>query len=167
MKPESVDQSSVARLSKAALAAAAALWVLLAAFDNVVDYDSNFQFVRHVLEMDSTFPGNAGLSRAIHAPILHHAAYVLIITVEFAVAILSGFGAIRMALAHADPARFRRARVPAIAGLTLGILLWLVGFEVIAGEWFMMWQSRIWNAQESAFRFVAALGVILVFISLE
>ena len=117
--------------------------------------------------MDTTFPGNAGLWRAIHAPILHHAAYVLIITVEFTVAILAGGGAIRMALAHANPARFRRAQVPAIAGLTLGILLWLVGFEVIAGEWFMMWQSRVWNAQESAFRFIAAFGVILVFISLE
>jgi predicted small integral membrane protein len=43
-------------------------------------------------------------------------------------------------------------------------LLWLVGFEVIGGEYFMMWQSPSWNGQEAAFRFlvVCLLGMIFL-----
>ena len=163
----SIDATSISRLSKAVLVAAVAAWSLLVAFNNVFDYASNFQFVRHVLEMDTTFPGNAGMWRAIHAPILQHAAYALIIATEFAVGVLAGLGAIGMARAHSDVTLFRRARSLSIAGLALGILLWLLGFEVIAGEWFLMWQSRSWNAEGSAFRFVVVLSAILIFISLD
>ena len=161
----SSDAASVTRLSKAVLVGAAAAWVSLVAINNILDYPSNFEFVRHVLEMDTTFPGNAGLWRAIHAPLLHHGAYVLIIATEFAAGALAGLGALRMAGAHSDVARFRASKPLAIAGLTLGVVLYLVGFEVIAGEWFMMWQSRIWNAQESAFRFAVVFVVILTFVS--
>ena len=163
----SIDATYLSRLSKAALTAAAAAWSLLVACNNVFDYASNLEFVRHVLEMDTTFPSNAGMLRAIHAPLLHHAAYALIIVVEFAVGIVAGLGALRMFRARGDAGQFRQAKGLAVAGLTLGILLWLVGFEVVAGEWFMMWQSRTWNAQESAFRFATAFGVILVFVSLD
>jgi predicted small integral membrane protein len=30
----------------------------LVGINNVMDYRANFQFVQHVLEMDTTFPGN-------------------------------------------------------------------------------------------------------------
>jgi predicted small integral membrane protein len=40
----------------------------------------------------------------------------------------------------------------AIAGLTLGLLLWLVAFIAVGGEWFLMWQSAEWNGEEAAFR---------------
>lgn len=34
----------------------------------------------------------------------------------------------------------------------------------IGGEWFLMWQSTLWNSQQAAFRFVAILGIILVYL---
>ena len=34
------------------------LFALLVAYDNVVDYGTNYAFVRHVLTMDTTFSGN-------------------------------------------------------------------------------------------------------------
>jgi predicted small integral membrane protein len=42
-------------------------------------------------------------------------------------------------------------------------LIWFVGFLVIAGEWFAMWQSASWSGKESAFRFVASFLLITVF----
>ena len=39
----------------------------------------------------------------------------------------------------------------------LGFLVWFLGFMVIGGEWFAMWQSQTWNGQEAAFRFYAAV----------
>jgi len=153
------------RLSKVALVAAIALWLALVAFGNLTDYGSNLAFVQHVLAMDSIFPDAAIHYRAIHAPLLQHAAYVLIIAAEALAAVLCGVGAWRMWRARRTPAAtFQRAMRPAVAGLTLGVLLWLGGFMAIGGEWFGMWMSTQWNGLASAFRFVVVLLAALLYL---
>jgi predicted small integral membrane protein len=52
-------------------------------------------------------------------------------------------------------------RVP-ILGLTLSMLLWLVAFLSVGGEWFLMWQSRTWNGEEAAFRTFAVVALVLL-----
>jgi len=32
----------------------------------------------------------------------------------------------------------------------------------VGAEWFLMWQSRIWNGQEAAFRMFAVVGIVLL-----
>ena len=61
---------------------------------------------------------------------------------------------------------FNRAKVWAVAGLTLGFCVWFFGFLVVAGDYFAMWQSRSWNAQESAFRFTMVILGVLIFLML-
>ena len=46
------------RLSKLVLVGMVAVFALLVGVNNVVDYDSNFEFVQHVLSMDTTFQNN-------------------------------------------------------------------------------------------------------------
>jgi predicted small integral membrane protein DUF2165 len=58
----------ISRLSKTLLVAASAFYYTLVVFNNLTDYNSNYQFVHHVLLMDSTFPGNRGMWRAIQPP---------------------------------------------------------------------------------------------------
>jgi len=151
------------RLSKILLTATIALWLALVAFGNITDYGSNLVFVQHVLAMDSIFP-DAGIHyRAIHAPLLQHAAYVLIIATETLAAVLCGAGGWRMWRARRAPAAtFRRAGRLAVAGLTVGVLLWLGGFMAVGGEWFGMWMSTQWNGLASAFRFVVVLLAALI-----
>jgi hypothetical protein len=43
--------------------------------------------------------------------------------------------------------------------------VWFFGFMVVAGEWFAMWQSTIWNGQEAAFRFYVAVLGVLIFVN--
>ena len=62
--------------------------------------------------------------------------------------------------------RFNRAKTFAILGLTLGLLLWQVGFMSIGGEWFGMWQSKEWNGVPSAFRFVVVILGVLIFVAM-
>lgn len=50
--------------------------------NNTTDYNSNFQFIRHVLMMDSTFSGNRGMWRALNSPAWHTMFYLLIIAWE-------------------------------------------------------------------------------------
>ena len=59
------------RASKALLLFALGFYYTLVVFNNTNDYNSNLTFVRHVLLMDTTFPGNNGMWRAIHAPAIH------------------------------------------------------------------------------------------------
>jgi predicted small integral membrane protein len=153
------------RLSKIGLMATIALWLALVAFGNITDYGSNLVFVQHVLAMDSIFP-DAGIHyRAIHSPLLQHAAYVLIIAAETLAAALCGFGAWRLWRARRAPAAlFHRAKRLAVTGLTLGLLLWLGGFMAIGGEWFGMWMSTQWNGLASAFRFVVVLLLALIYL---
>ena len=58
----------ITRTAKLLLLAAIALFYTLVVFNNTTDFDSNYQFVRHVLMMDTTFPGNRGMWRALDAP---------------------------------------------------------------------------------------------------
>ena len=159
----------VIRLSKIALVTAAGLFCLLVGYNNIVDYGSNFVFVKHVLSMDTTFPDNAlRASRAILDPQIYHAAYWIIIAAELAVGALCIAGALRL-LVHlgASAERFNAAKSLAVLGLAGSMLFWFLGFMVVGGEWFQMWQSQIWNGQQPAFRFIGSIGLILIFLSLD
>lgn len=150
---------------KALTVAGLALFPLVVAFDNITDYQTNFVFVEHVMSMDTTFPGNSLMYRAITSPMLHHLAYALIIAFEAATGLVLAWGAIALWRARrASPAEFAAAKLWTAIGGFLGFLVWFVGFLVIAGEWFAMWQSAHWNAQEPAFRFVVMIVLVVVFV---
>jgi len=156
----------VTRLARVALVAAVGLYLALVVFNNVTDYGSNHAFVEHVLAMDTTFPGNAGMWRAIRAPWLVHVFYVTIIVWEAAACVLLAAGAWRMWQARRLPApAFARAKDLAIAGLALNMLQWLVVFIAAGGEWFLMWQSGKWNGSEVAARMFLVAGVTLLFVN--
>jgi len=155
------------RLVKAAFVAAVALFALLVGWNNLVDYDSNYQFVRHVLTMDSTFEGNRLMGRAVTAPWVHHTAYALIIAAELAAGALTAWGAWALFRArHAPAAAFAAAKTAATLGLAVGIGLWFTGFMTVGAEWFLMWQSESWNGQQAAFRFTMILFAVLIFLHL-
>jgi predicted small integral membrane protein len=157
----------IVRSSKCALLLGIALFFTLVVFNNVTDYDSNYQFVRHVLMMDTTFPGNHGMWRALHSPAVHTLFYISIIFTEAVTGLLCWWGAARLVRRIKSPAAvFQQAKSVAIVALTLGCLLWLVAFLTVGAEWFLMWQSATWNGQEAASRMFAVLGIVLVYLSL-
>jgi predicted small integral membrane protein len=158
----------ILRTSKALLTLLLGLFALLVGVDNIIDYGTNFAFVQHVLSMDTTFPGNKLMWRAITSEWVHHVAYALIIAAELLVGALCVAGARRLHLSRAAPARqFRDAKGLAIAGLAAGFMLYFFGFLVVGGEWFQMWQSQTWNGQEAAFRFAASFALVLIFVAIE
>ena len=154
------------RAAKIALVFSVAIFYTLVVFNNLTDYNSNYQFVRHVLMMDSTFSGNQGMWRAINSPSAHSAFYDSIIAWEALTMLLCGWGAARMLRAfNAHAAEFDRAKSVAIAALTLSLLMWLIAFLSVGGEWFLMWQSKSWNGQDAAFRMFAVVGIILLLVA--
>jgi len=155
----------ILRVAKTSLVFAIALFYTLVVFNNITDYNSNFQFVRHVLMMDSTFPNNAGMWRAINSPAIHTLFYVTVIAWEAVTTILCWWGGVRMARhLRATAIEFQQTKNVAIAGLTAGMLLWLVAFLTVGAEWFLMWQSATWNGQEAAGRGFVVVGIVLIFV---
>ena len=76
-------------------------------------------------------------------------------------------GALALLMRVRSPAAaFNRAKLWAVAGLTVGFGVWFFGFLVVAGEYWAMWQSRTWNGQEAAFRFTMVILGVLIFVSL-
>ncbi|HZR47032.1 MAG TPA: DUF2165 domain-containing protein [Candidatus Manganitrophaceae bacterium] len=154
------------RLSKILLLASAGLYLSLITLNNLIDYDSNLQFVQHVLSMDDTFPNNRLMWRAITHPMLHHLVYGVIIVWEGIAALLCWMGLFFLRRNfRSDGISFNRAKSIATAGLVLSLLLWLFGFLVVGGEWFLMWQSSKWNGQNAAARLFLVFGIVLLFLN--
>jgi len=153
------------RVSKAVLVFAIALFYTILVLDNITDYDSNYQFVRHVLMMDSTFPGNHAMWRAVNSPLVHTVFYIGIITWESVTMLLCWWGGVRLLKSYrADRAQFAAAQNLAVIALTTSLLMWLVAFLDVGGEWFLMWQSQKWNGQEAAFRMFTIVGMVFLIV---
>jgi hypothetical protein len=58
----------ITRYAKIVMVACLAIFCLIVVFTNLTDYSTNFLFVKHVLSMDTTFPGNALMYRSITSP---------------------------------------------------------------------------------------------------
>ena len=105
--------------------------------------------------------------RAITDQRIWTAAYATIIAAEGLTCLLLAAGALALLARLTAPAeRFNRAKVWAVAGLTVGFGLWFFGFLVVAGEYFAMWQSQTWNGQEAAFRITMVILGVLIFVVL-
>jgi predicted small integral membrane protein len=153
------------RISKSLLLLALAFHYALLVFNNTNDYRSNLNFVQHVLSMDTTFPGNNGMWRAVHSPGIWMAFFVSIVIWETATCLLLIFAAFRLLRnVRSTAATFNAAKKPAVIALTLSLLMWLTAFLSVGGEWFLMWQSKLWSGQQTAFHLFAVVGIITVFV---
>jgi len=150
------------RLGKTALVATVALLFLLFAFGNLTDPATNWAFVKHVLTMDTIFPTATIQWRAITNPTLQVIAYGTIIAYELATGLVLAVATVRLAAASGDATRFQAAKPLAALGLMMGLVLYGLGFTVVGGEWFAMWQSHQWNGLDSDNRFVTLTGIVLI-----
>jgi len=154
------------RYIKTAMVASIAFFFTLAAFNNVIAFSNNYTALQHVLSMDTTFQAPELMQRAITHPAIQLAAYYLIVFWESMTALLCWIGVIQLLRAiNKNSATFLKAKNMAFIGLFAGFLLYMVGFMVIAGEWFCMWQSPTWNAQPTAGLFVTLIMLVMLFLA--
>ncbi len=150
------------RLNKVLFVFIFSIYSFIIGVNNIIDYQSNFEFVKHVLLMDTTFPNNSHLSRAITSPAIHWMFFCIIIITELTISVLTAIGGLKMFLnIKNNMLHFNNAKYFAIIGLTLGVILWFLFFIIIGGEWFVMWQSAKWNGLMPA-RFMLIINLILI-----
>ncbi|EFU6080242.1 DUF2165 family protein [Campylobacter jejuni] len=102
------------RFSKIIILLTVASLAGIVVFGNVTDYNSNFQFVSHVMSMDTKpdYLGNAIVYRAITSPVIHHIGYIAIILFETFITLTALKGAYDMFKArNLDAQSFHNAKI--------------------------------------------------------
>lgn len=161
-----MNKQTVIRLLQGSLLFSVAILLSLATLQNMIAYDINLTYVKHVLSMDDTFQHPTLMSRAITNPYFHHVGYIAIIILESIACILLWLGFLNLIKNIKQPAPlFREAKQWGIIGLLFTLLIYALVFFVFGGEWFASWQSTKWNAKSASTPFIIFIGIIyLVFI---
>jgi len=128
------------------------LFCALAAINNTLSLNGTFGAVKSALDMQGTFKVPALMWRAIENPVYIWIAAAGIIACEAVAGVICLLGAARMWSARSSAAAFNEAKKTAILGLSVAAALYLVGFQAIAGEWFMLWQNPAAHTLDEAFR---------------
>ncbi|UTT63432.1 DUF2165 domain-containing protein [Microcella humidisoli] len=161
-------------LSVAALVLVATngLYMLLVAFGNITDYDTNYAFVERVLAMDTTNFGQGQdvnldpdiMWRAIDNPVLANVGYIGLIIAEALAGIVLLIAVVAWVRAMRGSVSFAAARSLATLGLILVILVFFTAFITVGGEWFNMWRSVDWNGLDPALQnaVLAILTLVVV-----
>jgi len=151
------------RLVKILFSGAVGLYMALVCFNNIFNYEANFQFVTVISNMDDIFSKEKNGWRSINSVFLHHLLFLFIIAWELLIAVLAWIGFFKMVRKFRSGAmEFKNAKKYAALGLSLGVLLWFTAFIAIGGEWFLMWQSKSWNAQPTAFMLTCCFLLFLI-----
>ncbi|WLG91379.1 DUF2165 family protein [Pseudomonas cucumis] len=166
MNYRTTDQ--IIRYSKVILMTYISFFGLIVMYSNFTDYPSNYEYMSHILSMDTT-RDNPNLSyRAITSPMLHHRIYWLIITLEViytGLCLLGTYYLFRNINASADA--FHEAKKFSIIGLLVAIFVYYICIQVIGVEWFNMDESQTWNAKDWARHIVDFILPLLIYMAIR
>jgi len=159
--------TSIFPIGQTLFVASLGIYVLLIAFNNITDYQTNFLLVQHVMSMD-TIPFKASTHwRSVHSTYLHHAAYIAIILWQASAGAFCVLGAVNLSGCVFKPNEFRKRIALAAAGLWLSLGLWLVPFLIVAHEWFLTWQSSQLSGDMSPFQMFVLTGLALLLLTTD
>ena len=154
------------RLAKILLVASVALWALLGAIGNVVDFNGTTHAVGGVTSM-ATFAGGPERWRATANPAVILAGAAFIMAFKLATVVLCSAGAWRMwAQRNSDAQAFRAAKTLALTGCAVAVLGLFLGWIVIGEQWFEYWRSDAMReaAGGSAFRYGGFIALIALMV---
>lgn len=140
------------RIGKIVLVFGMGLFCTLAALNNSLTLQGTYGAVKSAVDMQGTFKVPILMWRAFENPLYIWMAAFGIIAFEAVSGVICLWGAARMWAARKSAAAFNDAKSTAILGLSIAAVLYLVGFQAIAGEWFMLWQNRQAHTLDEAFR---------------
>jgi len=137
-----MDLRLVKRLALIVMALFPALWGLLGDLNNVTDFSgAATNAVAPMIAMTNTYGTQTW--RAITAPWAAPVGLSVIMAVETAAGVFGAIGVVVMLVnLNGSATAFARGKAWMILGCLSGILVWGVGFMVVAGDWFLAWQAK-------------------------
>ena len=138
-----VELRIVKRFALIIMALFPAMWGVLGDLNNATAFNSTASnAVRPLMEMTNTYGNPWQTWRAITAPWAAPVALVLIMAVETAAGILGTIGVVVMLInIRSSAAAFAKGKAWMILACLSAVLIWGVGFMVVAGDWFLTWEA--------------------------
>ena len=157
------------RLIKVALAAFASLMCLFYAAQNLANLQAAYGFVAYVTGMGDHTAYADHFGPAVTSPILVWFMLSVIIVLELLAGLFLGKGAVDLFRARNSTAdEFNSAKLYAIAGCGIGVLVWFGLFGALAGAYFQMWQTEAGNrALAGSFWYSMQLGLVWILLALK
>lgn len=139
-----MDHVRTSRLACIVVSLFPALWGLFSLLNNVSDFsDTARQAVAPLLSMQDTYHVPGQMWRALSASWAPLIGLGFITLMETLAGMLAATGIVVMLKNfRRNYADFARAKAWAIAGACCAILVWGIGFMVVAGDWFMAWEAK-------------------------
>ncbi len=139
-----MDLRIAKRFTLVVMALFPAMWGLLGDLNNATAFSSTASnAVRPLIEMTNTYGNPWQNWRAITAPWAAPVGLVLIMAVETLAGIL-GLISILVMLANirGSATAFAKGKAWMILACLSAVLVWGVGFMVVAGDWFLTWEAN-------------------------
>lgn len=156
------------KIGKILLVFGIGLFMALAALNNALTLgDTPFSAngaVAFAVGMQETGQHPNLMWRAIESPFIIWLAVFCIILTEAAAGVLCIWGAYKLWVARASSAEFNASKEMAMKGLTLIAVFYLLAFQTVVGEWFMVWQTGAPTLDE-AFKSFAMAMLILIWVN--
>ncbi|MCP1499745.1 putative small integral membrane protein [Pseudomonas migulae] len=156
------------KISKATLMLFISFFGLLMLYSNFTDYPTNYEYIAHILSMDTTREGARYSYRAVTSPMAHHRIYWLIITLEVLFTVFCMVGTYHLYKnINTSTKKFHEAKKFAIIGLMIAVFIYYVCFQIIGAEWFNMDESPYWNYKDWARHIVDFIIPLLIYLTLR
>jgi predicted small integral membrane protein len=156
------------KIGKVFLVFGIGLFMALAALNNALTLgDAPFSAngaVSFAVGMQETGQHPNLMWRAIDSPFLIWLAVFCIILTEAVAAVLCIWGAYKLWAARSSTTDFNDSKSMAIQGLSLIAVFYLLAFQAVVGEWFMVWQTGAPTLDE-AFKTFAMAILILIWVN--
>jgi len=139
-----MDLRMAKRFALIVMALFPALWGLLGDLNNATDFSGTANnAVRPMIAMTNTYGNPWQVWRAVTAPWAAPVGLALIMAVETATGILGAISVVVMLVnIRGSVAAFAKGKAWMILACLSAILVWGVGFMVVAGDWFLAWQAN-------------------------
>ena len=154
----------VKRFALIVMALFPALWGLLGGLNNATGFTGTVNnAVGPLIAMTDTFGNPLQNWRAITAPWAATAGLVLIMSMETLAGILGVVAlAVMLANIRGGAADFAKGKAWMILACLCAILVWGVGFLVVAGDWFLAWQAKNPQVQSGAMIYFLPCALALI-----
>jgi predicted small integral membrane protein len=135
---------NVSRLALVVMALFPTLWGFLGLINDATDFnDTVVNAVKPMIEMTNTYGNPLQQVRAITAPWAATVGLIGIMSVETLAGIFGLVGLVMMVRnLGRSSADFARGKAWMMLGCLFAVLVWGIGFMVIAGDYFLSWEAK-------------------------
>ncbi|MEJ5059185.1 MULTISPECIES: DUF2165 domain-containing protein [unclassified Pseudomonas] len=160
--------SQVIKISKASIMLFISFFGLLMMYSNITDYATNYEYLAHILSMDTTRDDHKYAHRAITSPMIHHRIYWFIITLEVMFTVFCMVGTFQLFKnINTTTKEFHEAKKYALIGLLIALFLYYVCFQIIGVEWFNMDESVQWSYKDWARHIIDFMLPALIYVAIR